>query len=202
MSSTLALPSRPRQLPVLADLAGRSRALEVALVVAGAAWVAALGQVAIPLGFTPIPLSLGTFAVLTAGAALGPARGAAAMILFAAAGCAGAPVFAGGLSGIGLPTMGYVLGYVVAAGLAGRAARGGLDRSPGRAFVVMAAASAAIYLLGVPYLAWSAGLSLAQAAVQGMLPFLVGDLIKAAAAAALVPALGRAASASLRQPEL
>ncbi|MDR2113950.1 MAG: biotin transporter BioY, partial [Bifidobacteriaceae bacterium] len=110
---------------VFAELWGRSRVKDAVWVTAGAAWVALLGQISIPLGFTPVPLSLGTFAVLTAGTALGATRGAAAMVLFLVAGWAGAPVFAGGHSGIGLPTTGYVLGYVAAAALAGRAARRG-----------------------------------------------------------------------------
>jgi biotin transport system substrate-specific component len=160
--------------------------------VVGAVWVAALGQVSIPLGFTPIPLSLGTFAVLTAGAALGPLRGLAAMAVFLAAGAAGAPVFAGGQSGLGSPTLGYVLGYLAAAAVAGACARRGLDRSPGRAFLAMATASAVVYAFGVPYLALAADLSLADGIVQGVVPFLVGDLIKATAAAALLPTLWRA----------
>ncbi|MDR2378202.1 MAG: biotin transporter BioY [Bifidobacteriaceae bacterium] len=177
----------PARQPVLAELAGRGRVKDLALIVGGAAWVAALGQVSIPLGFTPVPITLGTFAVLTAGAALGWRRAGAAMVLFLAAGLAGLPVFAGGQSGVGLPTMGYAIGYVLAAALAGRAAERGLDRSWWRWFAVMALGELAIYLIGVPYLAAVAGLSLPAAIAQGLAPFLIGDLVKAGAAAAALP---------------
>ncbi|MDR2565235.1 MAG: biotin transporter BioY [Bifidobacteriaceae bacterium] len=182
--------------PVLAQMAGGGRVKDVALVAAGAAWVAALGQVSIPLGFTPVPISLGTFAVLTAGAALGARRAAAAMTLFLVAGVAGLPVFAAGQSGAGLPTMGYVAGYVVAAALAGWAAQRGFDRSYWRTLGVMALGSAVVYLVGVPYLALAAGLDLRGAVIQGMAPFLVGDLVKALAAAATLPGAWRAVTAS------
>ncbi|MDR1633544.1 MAG: biotin transporter BioY [Bifidobacteriaceae bacterium] len=188
MSNTIALPGGvSRRRPVLAELAGRGRIKDVALIAAGAAWVAALGQLAIPLGFTPVPVSLGTFAVLTAGAALGLRRAVAAMALFLAAGLAGLPVFAGGQSGAGLPTLGYVLGYVMAAALAGWGARRGFDRSYVKNLAVMAAASATVYLVGVPYLMAAADLDLSGGLAQGMLPFLVGDLVKALAAAAALP---------------
>jgi biotin transport system substrate-specific component len=113
------------------------------------------------------------------------------LALFVLVGWLGAPVFAGGASGFGLPTTGYVLGYVAAAGLVGYCAERGLDRSPLRLFGVVAAASAVIYLFGLPCLALMTGLSWSQAVVQGLLPFLLGDLLKAAAAAGLFPALWR-----------
>jgi biotin transport system substrate-specific component len=171
----------------LADLLGRSRVKDAVGIVLGAAWVAALGQVSIPLGFTPVPLSLGTFAVLTAGTVLGARRAALSMVLFLVVGLAGAPVFAGGAHGVGVPTLGYLVGYVAAAALAGWAAARGADRKVAPSLGVMAAASATVYVLGVPYLAWAAGLSLRQALVAGLVPFLVGDAIKVVAASALFP---------------
>ncbi|MDR2372887.1 MAG: biotin transporter BioY [Bifidobacteriaceae bacterium] len=181
--------------PVLADLIGRSRVKDLALIAGGAAWVAGLGQVSIPLGFTPVPISLGTLAVLTAGAALGARRAAGAMVLFLAAGLAGAPVFAGWQGGIGLPTMGYAVGYVFAAGLAGWAAERRLDRSYWKTAAVMALGSAVIYAFGAPYLAVAAGLTPAQALALGVAPFLIGDLIKTLIGAGLLPGLWRAIGA-------
>jgi biotin transport system substrate-specific component len=194
-NAIVSLGGPPARWPVLAQAAGGSRVKDAALVAAGAAWVAALGQVAIPLGFTPVPMSLGTFAVLTAGAALGARRAAQAMVLFLAAGVAGLPVFAGGQSGAGLPTMGYAVGYVAAAALAGWAAQRGFDRSHWRTLGVMALGSAIIYLIGVPYLALAAGLGFSGAVLQGMAPFLAGDLVKALAAAAALPGAWHAVSA-------
>jgi biotin transport system substrate-specific component len=167
----------------------------IALVVAGAAWIAGLSQVAIPLGFTPVPLSLGTFAVLTTGAALGARRAAASAALFLIAGLAGVPVFAGGQSGFGPPTIGYAIGYVIAAALIGhatRATQGRADHSFGRFLAIMALGTVVIYLIGVPYLVAVVHVSWADGIVQGVVPFLIGDLIKALAAAALVPGVGRA----------
>ncbi|MDR0627485.1 MAG: biotin transporter BioY [Bifidobacteriaceae bacterium] len=173
---------------VLADLAGRSRVRDAVAVLAGAAWVAAVGQVQIPLGFTPVPLSLGTFAVLTAGLALGARRAALSLALFALVGFAGAPVFAGGAHGIAVPTAGYIVGYIAAATLAGWASNRGVDRKVAPSFVVIALCSAVVYLIGVPYLAYATDTTIGQALTTGMFPFLLGDAIKAAAASAAFPA--------------
>jgi biotin transport system substrate-specific component len=176
---------------VLTDLANpsrpmiHSRARNLALVVAGATWIALASQVSIPLGFTPVPLSLGSFAVLAAGAALGSRRAATATMLFLAAGLAGAPVFAGGQSGPGLPTIGYAVGYVFAAAAVGFASERGHGRSFGRAFAIMAAGSAIIYLVGVPCLTIVARLSPVDGIARGVTPFLIGDLVKAFTAAAI-----------------
>jgi biotin transport system substrate-specific component len=174
---------------VLADLFRGARVRDAAVVLAGAAWVAALGQVSIPLGFTPVPLSLGTFAVLSAGAALGAKRAAASMAVFVLAGLVGAPVFAGGQSGWHSATLGYVFGYIAAATLAGWAAGRGADRSVWRTALVMGAGSIVIYLVGVPWLAVSMHVGLGRAIALGAVPFLVGDAIKAVAAAAIFPSI-------------
>jgi biotin transport system substrate-specific component len=155
--------------------------------VGGFTWIAVLGQVSVPLGFTPVPLSLGTLAVLTAGAALGWRRAVCSAALFLVAGLAGAPVFVGGHGGLGVPTLGYAVGYVFAAAGAGWASERGLDRSWWMALGMMTVGSAVIYLFGVPYLALALDLSWSGAIVQGMLPFVVGDLLKVLIAAAALP---------------
>lgn len=177
--------------PVLADVLPGAIARDAALVVGGAALVAGLGQAAVPLPFTPVPLTLGTFAVLLVGAALGPARGTLALVLLAAAGIAGAPVFAGGGSGWAFASFGYVLGYIPAAALIGHLARRGADRSPWRTAAAAMAATGLVYSLGVPWLMASTGLGLAQALTLGVVPFLLGDALKALAAALLLPGAWR-----------
>uniref|UniRef100_UPI002580E7FB biotin transporter BioY n=2 Tax=Oceanithermus sp. TaxID=2268145 RepID=UPI002580E7FB len=96
--------------PSAIDLSGtRSRLLTV---LAGAGFVALLAQVALPLPFTPVPVTLQTLGVLLVGAALGSRLGAQALGLYLAAGAAGLPVFAGGGAGVGWlagPTGGYLL---------------------------------------------------------------------------------------------
>ena len=105
---------------VLADVwtdradGARSLARQAILVLGGAAFVGLAAQVAIPLPFTPVPLTLQTFAVLLAGAALGSMRGVLAMSLYAVAGIAGVPWFAEGSSGFAMASFGYILGFIVA----------------------------------------------------------------------------------------
>jgi biotin transport system substrate-specific component len=183
MSYSSAVIARPA---VLAELWVGHKTREIALVILGAAWVAVLGQVSVPLGFTPVPLSLGTFAALTAGAALGPVRAAASMALFMAAGLAGAPVFVGAKSGL-QPTFGYVIGYLAAAVLVGYLASRRADRKPHTMFLAMLAATAVLDGIGVTYLAITTGMGSGAAIKAGLLPFIVGDVIKAAAAAGLFP---------------
>ena len=77
-------------------------------------------QIAIPLPFTPVPLTLQTFAVLLAGAALGSLRGVASMGLYALMGVVGVPWFAEGSSGFSSASFGYILGFILAAFIVGR----------------------------------------------------------------------------------
>ena len=83
--------------PVLADLIARpsdrarALALDAGLVVAGAAIVAVLAQVEVPL--QPVPITGQTLGVVVVGAALGARRGAAALLTYMLAGLAGLPVF-------------------------------------------------------------------------------------------------------------
>jgi biotin transport system substrate-specific component len=162
---------------------------DVLLVVAGSLLVAALAQVRIPLPFTPVPITGQTFAVLLVGAVLGSRRGAASLLLYLMEGSLGLPVFAGGAGGLVHvfgPTGGYLLGFVVAAYLVGRLAEGGLDRRFRSALLVFLAGETVIYLFGVTWLGFFIGFQKALAA--GLLPFVIGDAVKLAAAALVLPA--------------
>lgn len=193
-------------LPVLADtlpLAARSRAgaaaREVGLVLAGTLVLTLVSQVAIPLPFTPVPLTLGTFGALLVGAALGPARGAASIGLYALLAACGAPVLAGwSASGIATASFGYVIGYVLAGVALGLAARRGADRSVWRTGLAASAATALVYVAGVPWLMVATGADLPSALVMGVVPFLIGDVLKALAASALLPAAWRGIEAVRR----
>ncbi len=150
----------------------------------------ALGaHVRIPLPFTPVPITLQTFFVHLAGATLGPALGPVSQALYVLSGAAGLPVFAGGAGGLAYllkgVTTGYLLGFVVATALVGWLIRRRQD--PGIPWILgsMAAGSLVVYTCGVSWLAWSLNLSLSSAIWKGMVPFLVGDVIKTAAAAGL-----------------
>ncbi|MGC5616238.1 biotin transporter BioY [Georgenia sp. Z1491] len=176
-----------RRAPVLADLVPGTRLRDVALVLAGTVFVTLAGWVAVPLPFTPVPVSLATFAVLLTGAALGPARAAASILVYLAAGTAGAPMFAEFSSGWAFASYGYALGYLVAAVLVGELARRRADRSVLGTAALAVASTATIYAIGVPWLVVFLGVDLATGLTLGVVPFLVGDVIKAAAAALLLP---------------
>ena len=172
----------------LADVIPGGVARSVALVVGGAAFVGLTAQVFVPLPFSPVPLSLQTFSVLLVGAVLGSRRGAASMGLYLVAGVAGVPWFTQQQSGWAFASFGYVVGFVLAAYLVGRLAERGADRTVLRTAGLMVLGNLAIYAVGVPGLVLIAGMDLAQALLVGVVPFLIGDALKIALAAGLLPA--------------
>ncbi len=179
------LVNRPR---VLADLIPGSLVRDVALVVGAAALTGLAAQISIPLPVTPVPISLQTFTVLLSGAALGPIRGGLGMVLYLVAGLAGVPWFSEQRTGFDFPSFGYIVGFVLAAVLVGWLARRGLDRSIVGAIGIMVVGNLVIYALGVPYLASSIGVDVGRALELGVVPFLIGDGLKIALAAGLLPA--------------
>lgn len=182
------------RLPVLADLVTGTRLRDAAAVSAGALLTAAAAQVVVPLPFSPVPLSGQTFAVLLVAAALGPARGIAAMGLYVLLGGLGLPFYADAASGwtylLGA-SGGYIIGFIPAALLVGVLARRGVDRSAAGTALAFLAGSAVIYLVGASGLALATGMSAGEAVLRGVAPFLVGDLLKAMLAAALLPTAWR-----------
>lgn len=185
MTTTTDLAARPA---VLADLVPGALVRDLALVVGAAALTGVAAQVAIPLPFTPVPISLQTFTVLLAGAALGPLRGGLSMALYLAAGVAGVPWFSEQRSGFDFPSFGYIAGFVLAAAVVGWLARRGLDRSVPGTVGIMVLGNLVIYALGVSWLAISLAVDLPRALELGAWPFLVGDALKIALAAGLLPA--------------
>lgn len=187
--STAAAPVRSGA--VLADLlpAARHRyAVDTALVVGGAALTGIAAQIAVPVPGSPVPVTGQTFAALLIGTTLGARRGFLSLALYALVGMAGMPWFAGGSSGAGGASFGYVLGMLLAATVVGGLARRGGDRSVLRTAGTMAVGSLVIYAVGVPYLALSTGMSMSAAVAAGLVPFLIGDALKAALAMGALPA--------------
>ena len=179
---------------VEAQPASPSRPAVVRQVIAiclGALVVAVSAQVAVPVPFSPVPMTLQPLAVLAVGGLLGASTGMAALLLYIAAGAVGLPVFAGGGSGIlhlvG-PTGGYLLAFPVAAGLTG-AMVGTAPRSPLRVLLATALGMTVIHLGGVAHLALLGG-DPAVAFRVGFVPFLTGDLLKVGLAAALILVAG------------
>ncbi|GAA2928545.1 MULTISPECIES: biotin transporter BioY [Streptomycetaceae] len=187
--STAAAPIRSGA--VLADLlpAVRHRyAVDTALVVGGAALTGIAAQIAVPVPGSPVPVTGQTFAALLIGTALGARRGFLSLALYALVGMAGMPWFSEGSSGAGGASFGYILGMLLAATVVGGLARRGGDRSVLRTAGTMAVGSAIIYAVGVPYLALSTGMSMSAAIAAGLVPFLIGDALKAALAMGALPA--------------
>jgi len=154
-----------------------------------AALVAVGAFISIPIG--PVPIVLQNFFVLLAALLLGPRWGLAAVGVYLLAGICGLPVFAGGTAGIGRimgPTGGYLLGYLPAVFVTAWLSRKG----GGRVWSdigAMICGSLIVYGCGVPWLKMVTGLPLAKAITVGMLPFLIGDGLKIAAAVPVVKAL-------------
>ena len=182
---------------VLADLivqpTTRVRAIvrDVLLVVGFALLTAAAAQIEIQLGFTPVPLPGQTFAVLLSGAVLGMRRGALSQLVYWMAGLTGLPFYSGGAggwkSGTGA-TLGYLVGFIVAAGAIGYLAEKKQDRNFATSLPAMLLGSTLIYTCGAAWLTTYLNIGFAtgetNAISLGVAPFLVGDVIKALLAAA------------------
>jgi biotin transport system substrate-specific component len=146
--------------------------------------LAAASQVAIPLPFTPVPITLQPLVVVLAGLMLGPVAGAVSMVLYLAAGAAGLPVFtplgAPGFARFFGPTGGYLIAYPAAAFVAGALAR----REPKLIGRWLAATAGIVVILvgGVAQLA-IVNQSLARAVAIGLTPFALLDVVKAFVAA-------------------
>ncbi|SEW09773.1 biotin transporter BioY [Natrinema salifodinae] len=157
--------------------------------------IGASAPVSIPLPLSPAPITLQVLFVFLAGLVLGPVWGPVSMLIYLAAGAVGLPVFAGMEGGLGQLfsyTGGYLWSYPIAAGLIGLVVhRGTTLRDPGdTALPVVAGALVAgtivTYGLGTGYMAWLLELAAWEAVTAGALPFIPGELLKMAAAIALV----------------
>ena len=167
------------------------RLKQAALVVLGIAALAIAAKIKVPMW--PVPITMGTFAVLAMGAAYGPRLGLVTILGYMIVGALGFDVFAGssaeayGLSYMMGGTGGYLLGYVLATVALGVLARAGWDRSAPKMAGAMLIGNALIYVPGLIWLGMLYGWD--KPILQwGVMPFLVGDAIKLALAALLLPA--------------
>jgi biotin transport system substrate-specific component len=165
---------------------------EALLLLAGTVFLSLTARIQVPLPFSPVPLTGQTLGVLLIGALYGPRRGALCVLAYIGEGLAGLPVFAGGRFGLSVllgPTGGYIAGFVPAAFVAGFA--GNARRPVALRFTTLLIASALVYVLGAPWLAFTLNRGLDVALMTGVLPFLLGDAIKSAIVAGVVPAGAR-----------
>lgn len=165
---------------------------QAALVVLGIAVLVISAKIKVPMW--PVPITMGTFAVLTLGAAYGARLGFVTILGYMIIGALGFDVFAGssaeayGLSYMMGGTGGYLLGYVMATLALGWFARAGWDRSAGKMGLAMLAGNVIIYVPGLIWLGMLYGWD--KPILQwGLTPFLIGDVLKLALAAAILPAL-------------
>jgi len=162
---------------------------KAALVVGFSLLVALSAQVVVPLPWTPVPVTLQTFAVLLTGALLGSRLGALALLAYLAEGAAGLPFFSAGRGGAAhllfAPTAGYLLAYPVAAYVTGLLAERGWDRRYLSAAAAMGLGS--LVVLAGGWLGLLRFYQPAQAFALGVAPFLAGDVVKIALAAAVLP---------------
>jgi biotin transport system substrate-specific component len=177
---------------VLADLVPGALVRDAALIIGGAALTGLAAQVSITTSITPVPFTLQTLAVLVTGAALGTVRGLLSMLLYLAAGSLGLPWFADHGYGWGGPTFGYIIGFVIAAGVVGELARRHADRHVLTTLGLMIVGNLIIYLIGTAWLAADLDLSARQAFELGVRPFLISDALKLAVAALAFPAAWKA----------
>ncbi len=160
-------------------------------------WTALLGAciavgawLQLPVG--PVPFTMQPLFVFLAGYLLGPANGAAAVLLYVAAGVLGLPVFAGGKAGLGVlfgPTGGYLVGFVLGAGVTGLAARRRAPLGWARGLLFGALCLAVVYAVGVARLAQVLHVGPQRALVVGFLPFVAQDVVKVVLAVAVARAL-------------
>ncbi len=175
-----------------ADQGMALRAKQAALVVAGIAALAVSAKIMVPM--LPVPMSMGTFAVLTIGAAYGARLGLATIFGYMLIGALGFDVFAkstadlNGLSYMMGSTGGYLVGFVLATLALGLLAARGWDRSPVKMAGAMLIGNALIYVPGLLWLGALYGFDKPILA-WGLTPFLIGDAVKLALAAVLLPAI-------------
>ncbi len=154
--------------------------------------IAVSARVSATIPGTSVPQSAQTLGVVLVGAFLGARAGAFALVLYLLAGGVGVPVFADGASGwphLAGPTGGYLVGFVLAAGIVGWFADDGHLTGSREALVVMILGHVVILTLGWLRLAWSLGPS--EAFATGVAPFLLGGLAKSILAGVLVGAAPR-----------
>ena len=166
----------------------RSKTANAILIVAGSLLMAALAQVALPLPFTPVPITGQTLGVLLVGAALGSRRAAASLTLYLIEGASGLPFFALGKAGPAVlvgPTAGYLISFPVAAYVVGLLCERGLDRKLTTAFVSFLAGHAIVFASGVAWLSVYVGTEIAL--TMGLWPFLPGAAVKVAIASLVLP---------------
>lgn len=176
-----------------------SRWLELPILLAFNVLLVACAYIAVPLPFSPVPITGQTFGVLLIAMALGRVRGTGIVLAYLAQGAAGLPVFAGGAAGPQVlfgPTGGYLAGFVAAAFVVGAMAEHGWDRTIFRSIVAMTIGYVVIFAFGLAQLSFF--VPVATLLAMGLTPFIPGMIVKIALAAWILPLIWKRASAEPR----
>ncbi len=176
-----------------------SRWLEIPILLAFNVLLVACAYIAVPLPFSPVPITGQTFGVLLVAMALGRVRGTGIVLAYLAEGAAGLPVFAGGAAGPQVlfgPTGGYLAGFVAAAFVVGAMAEHGWDRTISRSIVAMTIGYVVIFAFGLAQLSFF--VPVATLLAMGLTPFIPGMIVKIALAAWILPLIWKRASAEPR----
>jgi biotin transport system substrate-specific component len=163
---------------------------KVALACLFAALACVGAYITLPLPISPVPLVLTNLFAILGGLLLGPVWGSLSVLLYLVIGALGFPVFSGGRGGLAHlagPTSGYLVGYLVGALLAGLIAR---KRGLLRSVIGSILGFASVLAIGATALKLFNGLSWGKAIAVGILPFVIGDGIKAALTAIVATKLG------------
>ena len=159
-------------------------------VLSGVIFLSIMSQLIIPLYFTPVPISLGSFGVMLIALLYGRKLGTATVLSYVVAGSLGAPIFAGFKAGsLFSPTGGYILGYIAAALILGFLFDKGIAKSYVKTFLSLLLVSVIIFILGA--LVLMLFVPIKNVFMAGVLPFIPGDMLKVVVATLLFPRLGK-----------
>jgi biotin transport system substrate-specific component len=164
------------------------------LILGGAGFVGLMAQISVRIGFTPVPITGQTFAVLLVGAAYGSMLGAATLFAYLVLGVIGVPLYADHKHGWEVfsgATGGYIFGFIVAAAVTGALAERGWDKRFSSSIAAMLTGSVIIYASGSIWLHHFLHVSWNTTFVDGVYPFIPGDLVKLYLAAAALPGAWR-----------
>lgn len=170
----------------------KSLTRNVLLVMATSLLLALSAQIALPLPFSPVPVTFQTFVVLAAGAVLGSRLGALSVLVYLTEGMIGLPFFAKGAAGLAYlrgVTGGYLIGFVAAAFIVGLLVERGFGRKVSTAMVAMGIGNVVLYVFGIAWLQMILNITTTKALFLGLYPFIAGDLYKIGIGTLLLPIL-------------
>jgi biotin transport system substrate-specific component len=159
-----------------------------AVVIGASLFIALCAHVSIPLIFSPVPITLQPFGVLLIGMLLGSRAGSAALVLYLVEGAAGLPVFSpagpGGIVQLLGPTGGFLVASPIAAFVAGKVFES--RKNLKAALLGSVAAELVLFIIGAGWLMTVMQVNVGVAMTMAVLPYLPGEVLKIAAASAIV----------------